>query len=76
MKKFNILGVSQFAEGCKVPPQKKKQAKENKKKQSLLKSQFPPKMILLKSQQNFQTHLKSNFLFTPILNISLKRFSR
>ena len=27
-----------------------------------------PEMTLLKSQQNFQTHLKSNFLFIPISN--------
>ena len=31
--------------------------------------QFPPEMTLLESQLNFQTYLKSNFLFTPISNI-------
>ena len=31
---------------------------------------------LFKSQQNFQSCLKSNFLFTPILIISIKKFSR
>ena len=36
---------------------------------SHLKSQFPTEMTLLQSQQNFQSHLKSNFLFTPISNI-------
>ena len=30
--------------------------------ESHLKSQFPPEMALLKSQQNFQPHLKPNFL--------------
>ena len=50
--------------------------KSQLKKQSHLKSQFPPEITLLKSQQNFQTCLKSNFLFTPILNIYFKRFSR
>ena len=46
------------------------------KKHSHLNSQFPPEMTSLKSQQNFQTCLKSNFLFTPISNIYFKRFSR
>ena len=46
------------------------------KTQSHLKSQFPPEMTLPKSQQNFQTCLKSNFLFTPISNIYFKKFSR
>ena len=56
-----------FAEGYKVPPEKT---------QSHLKSQFPPEVTLLKSQQNFQTCPKSNFLFTSISNIYFKRFSR
>ena len=43
---------------------------------SHLKIQFPPEMTLFKSQQNFQTRLKSNFLFTPISNICFKQFSR
>ena len=30
-----------------------------------LKSQCPPEMTLLKSQQNFQSCLKASFLFTP-----------
>ena len=51
-------------------------AKSHPKKQSYIKSQFLPEMTLLKSQQNFQTHLKSNLLFTPISNIYFKRFSR
>ena len=55
-----------FAEGYKVPPEKT---------QSHLKCQFPPEMALLKSQQDFKTHLKSNFLFTPIWKY-FKRFSR
>ena len=47
------------------------------KTQSQLRSQFPPEMTLLKSQQNSQTCLKSNFLFTPVhSNIYFKRFSR
>ena len=50
--------------------------KSHLKKQSHLKSQFPPEMTLIKSQQNFQTCLISNFLFTPISNIYFKRFSR
>ena len=50
--------------------------KSHLEKQSYLKSQFPPEMALLKSQQNFQSCLKSNFLFTPILNICFKKFSR
>ena len=37
-----------------------------KKIQSHLKSQFLPEMTLIKFQQNFQMHLKSNFLFTLI----------
>ena len=36
-----------------------------KKTQSHLKSHFPPEITLLKSLQNFQTPLKSNFLVTP-----------
>ena len=56
-----------FTEGYKVPPEKT---------QSHLKSQFPPEITLLKSQQNFQTRLKSNFLFTYISNIYFKRFLR
>ena len=43
---------------------------------SHLKSPFPPEMTLLKSQQNFPSCLKPNFLFTPISNISFKKFSR
>ena len=43
------------------------------KTQSNLKSQFPPEMTLLKSQQNILTHLKSNFLFTPTSNIYFKK---
>ena len=39
------------------------------------KSQFSHKMTLLKSQQKSQSHLKSNFLFTPISNICLEKFS-
>ena len=61
------FNAPQFAEGYKVPPEKT---------QSHLKSQVPPEMTLLKSQQNFQNRLKSNFLFTPISNIYFKRFSR
>ena len=38
-----------------------------------LKSQFPPEMTLLKSQQNFQSCLKSNFLSIPNSNICFKR---
>ena len=53
--------------GVQSPPEKT---------QSHLKTQFPPEMTLLKSHQNFQTRLKSNFLFTPIWNMYLKRFSR
>ena len=34
--------------------------------ESHLKGKFPPEMTSLKSQQNFQTHLKLNFRFTPI----------
>ena len=49
--------VSQFAEGYKFPPEKT---------QSHIKNQFPPEMTFLKFQQNFQTRLKPNFLFTPI----------
>ena len=30
------------------------------------KTQFPPEMVLLKSQQKFQTRQRSNFLFSPI----------
>ena len=41
-----------------------------------IKSQFSPEMTLLKSQQNFQSHLKSNFLFTSISNICFKKFLR
>ena len=40
------------------------------------KESIPPEMTSLKSQQNFQTCLKSNFLFTPISNIYFKKFSR
>ena len=40
---------SQHSSGYKVPPEKI---------QSDLKSQFPPEITLLKSQQNFQPHLK------------------
>ena len=47
-----------------------------KKTQSHITSQFPPEMILLKSQQNFQSHLKSNFRFTTISNICFKTYSR
>ena len=47
-----------------------------KKAQPHLKSQYPPEMILLKSHQNFQACLKSNFLFTPISNIYFNKFSR
>ena len=57
--------TSQFADGYKVPSEKTL---------SHLKGQFPPKTTLLKSQQNFQTRLRSNFLFTSILNIHLKSF--
>ena len=46
------------------------------KRQSRLRSHFPPEMTLLKAQEIFHTWLKSNFLFTPILNIYFKRFSR
>ena len=53
--------------GYKVPPEKTL---------SHLQSQFPPEMTLLQSQQNFQTHLKSNFMFTPISNICFKKLSR
>ena len=59
--------IHQSSQRYKVPPEKT---------QSYLKSQFPPEITLLKSQQNFQSHLKSNFLFTPILNIYFKKFSR
>ena len=45
-------------------------------KQSQLKSRLPPEMTLLKSQQNFQSRVKSNFLFTPISDIYFKKFSR
>ena len=41
---------------------------------SHLKSQFPPEMTLLKSQQNFQTHLKSNFLLLPFPIYTSKSF--
>ena len=64
-----LLGLkimTQFAQGYKFPL---------KKTYPHLKSYFPPEMTLLKSQQNFQSRLKWNFLFTPISNI-LKRFSR
>ena len=44
--------------------------------QSLLGSQFRPEMTLVKSQQNFHFHLKSNALFTPTSNIYFKKFSR
>ena len=47
-----------------------------KKTQSHLKSQFSPQMTFLTSHQNFQFHLKSNFLFTLISNICFKKFSR
>ena len=46
------------------------------KKHSHLKSQFPPEMTLLKSQQNFQSRLELSFLFTLISNICFKQFSR
>ena len=45
-----------------------------KKTQSHLKSQFSPQMTFLTSHQNFQFHLKSNFLFTLISNICFKTF--
>ena len=35
-------------------------------KESHLKSQFPPEMTLIKSQQNFHSHLKPSFMFIPI----------
>ena len=60
----NLIYLPEFAEGYKVPP---------KKTQSHLKSQFPPDMTLLESKQNFG-NLKSNFLFTPIQNITSKSF--
>ena len=50
--------------------------KSHLKKQSHLKSPFPPEMALLKSQQNFPSRLKPNFLFTPMLSICFKKFSR
>ena len=50
--------------------------KSHLKKQSYLKSQFPPEMKLPTSQQNFQSCLKSNFLLTPISSICFKKFSR
>ena len=53
--------------GVQVPPEKT---------QSHLQSQLPPAMTLLKPQQNFQTCLKSNFLFTPISSIYFKMFSK
>ena len=56
-----------FTEGYKVPPEKS---------QSHLKNQFFFKMSILKYQWNFQTHLKSNFVFTPISNIYFRRISR
>ena len=59
--------ISYFIEGYKVPPEKK---------QSHLQSQFPPEMTLFKFQQNFQSCLKLNFLFTPIFYICFKKFSR
>ena len=43
--------------------------KSHLKIQSHLMSQFPPEMASLNSQQNFQSCLKSNFLFTPKSNI-------
>ena len=51
-------------------------------RKSYLKKTAPPKepiptwMTLLKSQQKFETCLKSNFLFTSISNVYFKRFSR
>ena len=47
-----------------------KGTKSHLKKQSHQKSKFPPEMTLLKSEQNIQSCLKSNFLFTP-MNIYL-----
>ena len=46
------------------------------KTQSYLQSQFPPEITLLpviKSQENIQTHLKSNFMFTPNLKYMLQK---
>ena len=53
--------------GVKIPPDKIQPRQKN---------QFSPERILLKSQKNCQSHLKSNVLFTPISNISLKLLSR
>ena len=39
--------------------------KSHLKKQFHLKSQFPSEMTLLRSHENFHTHLKSNFLSLP-----------
>ena len=61
---FSFLFFFLLAVGHNVPPEKT---------QSHLKSQFAPEMALLKSQQNLQTHLKSNFLFTPISNICFQK---
>ena len=43
--------------GVQVTPEKRK---------SHLNSQFPPEMAILKSHWNFQSQLKSNFLFTSL----------
>ena len=45
-------------------------------KQSHLKSQSPPEMTLLKSQQNLQFRIKSNYQFISISNICFRKFSR
>ena len=50
--------------------------KSHLKKQSHLKSQFPLEVTVLMFLQNFQSHLKSNALFTLMLNICFKKFSR
>ena len=49
--------------------------KSHLKKHSPPKTQVPPEMTLLKSQPNFQSCIKLNFLFTLTSNICFKMFS-
>ena len=66
-KRVNYKNFHMVRRAVKVPPEKT---------QSHLTNQFPSEMTLLKSLQNLQSRLKSNFPFTPISNICFKKFSR